>query len=653
MWGTTQNRPWAPEGPDPASRTSSIPSSTDPVFNNELQRKYFNLTAQAAADAGPYDIIIVGTGMGGGVLAGDLFDTNSKIGDGAKKILVIEKGDLVFHSYCLNSARPGGAQKDRGHQNGLFFTTFKGDYDVRGAKETWNGGPMHCLGGRSTTWGLYAPRMHDRALQTCFSDAVRTALTSEFYEMAERLMNLALPWTKTIHQHVMERLNMDDAGRGANVQWQWGRTASEVRYAGSSKGAFSTIDKLLQIATSKPMAKQESFKILLGVEAREIVWTQTGGVRTADKVKVKTASGNEIDIQLAAGGKVVLCAGSVASPAILLRSNADLPSREKVTLKDHEIFYKIRPFRYQDPSVRSEVGPMKLQTYVWLGAEIALVNLCLDSSGFLPRAKGIDDDIPKLTTTFTTRKSSGWKGEVRLNSDREPVIDISRDEEPLNRAEQQTMETVTKAAMKTIQDVLKVEFLDQDDKEDTQDEFADPYPKVAQQGTTPKYFQRLRMGVLGHEMGTLPMALEGGDGPVDENLSLKGHGGVYICDMSVFRELPDANPSLTLAALSIRLSRLLLPRDSLEKPKDNELKVVNHSGETIQVWVSDQGNVANGGQNDYVQLRPGAQRSWTRDKDIPEAVFVFRRDPRKSGENDFLKEPELVLGFPGRLLPVM
>ncbi|KAG8942901.1 hypothetical protein FRC04_003301 [Tulasnella sp. 424] len=654
-----------------ASGVSNTPLSTDSISPNELQCKYFTLTAHAARDAGPYDIIIVGTGIGGGVLAGDLFDTNSKLGDGAKRILVIERGSLVFHSYCLNSAKPGGVQKDRGHQNGLFFSTFRSKYNVDGpgnALDDWRGGPMYCLGGRSTTWGLYAPRIHDTTLQTYFTPAVCTALTTEFYEKAERLMNLALPNTKTIHQHVIERLNMDPEGRKVNVQWQWGRTASEVRPAGSSKGAFSTTEKLLEIAMSKPddQAEHENFKILLGVEAREIVWKEGGGFKRAGGVRVKTASGDEIDIQVVGGGKVVLCAGSVATPAILLRSGVDLPEGSAI-LRDHEILYKVRSFRYKVPSVRAEVGPMKLQTYVDLGENnVALANICLDSSGFLPRGKGANDDIPRFAITFTTKTPLEWQGEVQLDNAREPVLKISKQSraETQRNRELAIMERLTKAAMKTVQETLKVEFfderLDEADEAEVQAKIdhnrgwrspGNGRPTVT---TRKQFFQRMGMGAVGHEMGTVPMAGPNEEmTPVDEDLRLSGaFKGVYVCDLSVFPGLPEANPSLTLAALSIRLSRSLLPRLTPGGPTPNELKVVNHSGDTIEVWVSNRAKVIGSGQNKNVKIGPGEHKSWARRKGIHEAVFVFRRNPRERGEV-FFPAHELLLGVPGSLLPIM
>jgi choline dehydrogenase-like flavoprotein len=41
---------------------------------------------------------------------------------------------------------------------------------------------------------------------------------------------------------------------------------------------------------------------------------------------------------------------------------------------------------------------------------------------------------------------------------------------------------------------------------------------------------------------------------VDANLQLRGCKNLYVCDLSVFPSAPASNPSLTLAALAIRLA---------------------------------------------------------------------------------------------------
>lgn len=61
-------------------------------------------------------------------------------------------------------------------------------------------------------------------------------------------------------------------------------------------------------------------------------------------------------------------------------------------------------------------------------------------------------------------------------------------------------------------------------------------------------------GYVAHEVGTLPMS---GDktGVVDPDLQVEGVApGLFVCDNSIFPTSPSANPSLTLAALALRLA---------------------------------------------------------------------------------------------------
>ena len=270
-----------------------------------------------------YDIIVVGTGIGGGIVSGQLFDTNSQLGKNAKSILVIEKGGLVFHTHCLNTSRPSGLGEDRGQQNDTFFAKFKSDYNLVGNTNIQDvkAGPLYNLGGRSVVWGLFVPRIHDKTLERDFPRPVRQGLLWKYYREAENLMNLSLPTTRTIHQDLMERLNM---GSDPKVQWQWGRIASEFsdfRNFDFAQGAYSTVDKLLEIAMSKPKiggveTEHKNFKMLLRTEVRKLTWNGS----KLKGVVARGPDGEETEFTIRNGGKVVLCAGSVDSAAILLRS---------------------------------------------------------------------------------------------------------------------------------------------------------------------------------------------------------------------------------------------------------------------------------------------------------------------------------------------
>ncbi|WSH68242.1 GMC oxidoreductase (plasmid) [Rhizobium ruizarguesonis] len=64
------------------------------------------------------------------------------------------------------------------------------------------------------------------------------------------------------------------------------------------------------------------------------------------------------------------------------------------------------------------------------------------------------------------------------------------------------------------------------------------------------------LGGVVHEVGSLRMS--GDDtGVVDTDLKFEAYDNLYACDNSVFPTSPAANPSLTLAALAMRLATRL------------------------------------------------------------------------------------------------
>lgn len=79
----------------------------------------------------------------------------------------------------------------------------------------------------------------------------------------------------------------------------------------------------------------------------------------------------------------------------------------------------------------------------------------------------------------------------------------------------------------------------------------------------------LGAGVFAHEVGTMrmdaPSELHGTtnvEGVVDTNLRIHGFDNLYVCDLSVFPYSPEANPALTLAAISMRLADHLCSMNS-------------------------------------------------------------------------------------------
>ncbi|MCY3005320.1 MAG: GMC family oxidoreductase [Planctomycetota bacterium] len=63
-------------------------------------------------------------------------------------------------------------------------------------------------------------------------------------------------------------------------------------------------------------------------------------------------------------------------------------------------------------------------------------------------------------------------------------------------------------------------------------------------------------GSVQHSGGSMRMS-DNGTGVVDENLTLLAYDNIHCCDASVFPSIPAANPSLTIAALALRLAKHL------------------------------------------------------------------------------------------------
>ncbi|QRW23784.1 GMC oxidoreductase [Rhizoctonia solani] len=623
----------------PISRTSGAGSE------KTFEAKFFTLTVEEAAKQPPgkeYDIIIVGSGIGGGVLAHDLYDTNIKLGNKAKRVLLLEKGGVVFHS----------------HSKRHVFQRFKDDYVFSPplTQKEWKGGPMYNLGGRSAAWGLFAPRIHDSVLKNHFHPQVTRELQWNYYDKAERLMLLSIPTTRRIHQRIMDRLNLDglEAEKDSNIQWKWGRIASEFQEEKNfdfAEGAYSSIDKILEIAMSRPQkqdangaqipVEHEYFKTVLNADVRSLNFDKDKNVTG---VNVRTACGGVVPINVRQGGNVVLSAGSVHSPAILLRSgDSDWQSRIRdhggLRLTDHDILSYSCSFRYSDPDHRSEYGAMKLQTYVEIGDHIALANMSIDASSFLPRSNTPDNDLPQFFMVFILQRPLVEQNNISIKGD-EPEVKLERGARP-TESQLKTMRNVTATAMRSLSATANLKFVGFEDKQITWKDIQ---------------LSELPLGGVAHELGTLPMDNGHSDHPscLDPNLRIQPEicNGVYVCDLSCLPYSPESNPTLTLAALAIRLSRHLNARSRIECLAKDVVHVVNHSGSQVKVWLSNyQPNGEAASTDQAVILDPGSDKSWKRESCISQALFVFKPN-RDKKDGSFVDAPVILLAHPGKVTPI-
>jgi hypothetical protein len=477
-----------------------------------------------------------------------------------------------------------------------------------------------------------------------------------YYDKAERLMLLSLPTTRRIHQRIMDRLNLDglETEKDSKVQWQWGRIASEFQDEQNydfAEGAYSSIDKLLEIAMSRPQKEDETgtqvsvehehFKTVLNANVRSLNFDKDKNVTGAN---VRTPDGNMVRISVRPGGNVVLAAGSVHSPAILLRSgDSDWKSKIRnlggLRLTDHDILSYSCSFRYDDPDHRSEYGAMKLQTYVDIGDHIALANMSIDASSFLPRSDTPDNDLPQFIMVFILQRPLVDQSDITIKDD-EPRVQLERGARP-TKAQLKTMQNVTTTAMRSLSATAGLKLVGFKDKQVSWSDIQ---------------LSELPLGAVAHELGTLPMddGHSGRPSCLDSELRIRPEicKGLYVCDLSCFPYSPESNPTLTLAALAIRLSRHLNARLRVECLSKDEVHVVNHSGSQVKVWLSNyQPNGGSVGTEEAVVLDPGADKSWKRVHRVPQGLFVFKPS-REKKDGSFVDVPVLILAYPGKVTPI-
>ena len=267
----------------------------------------------------------------------------------------------------------------------------------------------------------------------------------------------------------------------------------------------SVVDAYLEPARSRPN---------LTVRANSLVDRVIFDGRTARGVLL--ADGSEVPADL-----VVVSAGAVHSPAILLRSGV-----EAVGLGDN---------LHDHPSV--SVGLM-LRTHARPGS-LAVATMARASPGhepddlqFLP-VDALDPTSPEFGTVFVALMRTHSRGTVRLVSNDptvDPAVDFAmlsdeRDWERLARGVEMLHELIGHEAFRDIGEAIPA--------------------------ATDPVGVRAMLGDYVHAAGTCAMG-----SVVDERCRLIGHDGVIVCDASVMPNAPRANTHLPTVMIAERVAAM-------------------------------------------------------------------------------------------------
>lgn len=463
-----------------------------------------------------YDVVIIGSGIGGGTLADALSDSGVKT-------LVLEAGGLTFPTHITNL--PGDWTRLTDHHKVGHFVNEPGSDFLPGVHLS--------LGGRSVYWSGLIPRMHDWELQF-WPDEIKGFLSEGGYDPAETLMRKRKR-LGPFQDSVVEKLSGDMAA-WAVEDVPRSRHQPSIDIDGelrnvlqSSTGVFSTADLLLTSMAFHGSAGRDNLTINLGHLVTNI---ETNATR-ASAVVCQDLLGN---VKRRYRGKmIILAAGSLESPRIAMNSGL-LDPNQKIGrgLTDHPAFFSAQytiptgsPFEGQDRHAKvfmyrkdATVNRHPFNVEVLINPTFWHIRNSDDDLQHVPNPSTIEmkfifgsllDDDNLVRSNGIGKKLSV---KVKRNATGEPHFNDAR------------------KTRNAILSSLGVPF-------------------TAQEGMG--YGNE---GTVHHAGGTMRMSGDG-SGVVNADLKFEAYDNLYCADPSVWPSIPAANPALTLAALSLRLSKHL------------------------------------------------------------------------------------------------
>jgi choline dehydrogenase-like flavoprotein len=162
-----------------------------------------------------YDVIIIGSGAGGGAVLWRLCEQWQNQG---KRIAVLERGDLLLPTHMSNL--PTAKSAGRFLQNPKFHIPMTEEWpEFPGAKQFFG------LGGRTLQWGGVTPRFHPEDFKEWPIDLNDLI---EYYNIAEQVMNVttAVAGDSDIQSTFLKRLRMSGFHDVANIPRTFDLTAS-------------------------------------------------------------------------------------------------------------------------------------------------------------------------------------------------------------------------------------------------------------------------------------------------------------------------------------------------------------------------------------------------------------------------------------------
>lgn len=560
----------------------SFTSSTYGNFvagSNAAQERLF---LQYIGPRNDFDIIIVGSGIGGGVLADDLAD---RLGQ-QKRILVLEAGSFLYPTHVYNVCRFSNASLAKHFGCDTFWQA--------GSSATQNyigEKPQLNFGGRSIFWSGLIPSIQGWELDF-FPPQVRQALSSGLLSEAGEMMNASRSLGATA-QAIVSKLRQSPLAQDFDIQetpralhqpYLAADGVPKDQYFTEPTGVFNTAELLINQAGLTPGVNHGDgggLHVLLNHYVEDV---QNHGSHY-ELVTRNTLHGGSRTFR---AGVVVLSAGSIESPKLLRRSSLFpwLPPSAKNLLgrglTDHPTSNEITTHVTHFGNVAvSKLSHAKIVFYsrgLRDGNQIRYpfnVEMNINHEYWHLRD---NDPFAGASSGFSTNDTSG-PSRVDLKFSFGNCLDDDNEVKPappygyvpeivfrnLSWLDHLTGSRFRALAgwQKSNEEVFAVmnHITDQ-----IFSQFQNNGPSARPEGEV-WYGQGGKgfgWGTVHHAAGTLRMPYRTGhdsafihESVVDEDLRVAGAPNLYVCDMSVMPFSSAANPVRTLVALALRLSRRL------------------------------------------------------------------------------------------------
>jgi hypothetical protein len=522
-----------------------------------------------------FDFIIIGSGIGGGILADDLAD---RLGQ-SHRILVLDAGSFIYPTHVYNISRiPNGSvaphfgvDNFKQSPSGSHFSGYK---------------PQLCFVGRSIFWSGLIPHPQSWEMEF-FPDNVRQDLESRYFQLANERMNTSFSLgdkaKKLVNYFQSSSLNSDfeikQTPRAVHQPYLNPDGTPRNQFFVEPTGVFNTAELLINQVGLTPGVDQNGNGLFIKLNS----FVETIQNVPFDWYEVKTTNtitGEQISFY---SPKVVIAAGSTESPKMLNRSAVyqSLPAQ----------IQKKVGFGLTDHPVTGES-----QAYVSsLGRNASLIPLSRqDHAKIIFYSRGNRDANGQVIYPFNIEMNVNHEYWHLRNNDlsAEPVADnTSRtrvdikfsfgncldDENGIfSHANDNYTPDIRFKRFSNLDDLLgsrfpalagwnksKNEFFDllNQTRNRIFAEFNDVEFITGEYGGGSGQQWPFGWGTVHHACGTLRMPWKANlnanfnnDSVVDEDLKVRGTTGLYICDMSVMPISTAANPVLALAGLALRLS---------------------------------------------------------------------------------------------------